>query len=121
MWGAQGCNLNARDISDFYKGHGITLQRYTSELGPPSKDYKKVQEQVNSIEFAHKRLLYLQNQGYDIFQLDECVFQKNHVFNYAWAPTGRPLTWDWKGIKSPDYVAVCGLISARLGKVYMNG
>ena len=32
----------------------------------------------------------------------------------------QPLFWDWKQVRSPDYVAVCGLISARLGTVFMN-
>ena len=73
------------------------------------------------IEFAQKRLVYLQNKGYDIFQLDECIFQKAHTYNYAWAPVNRPVNWDYKLAKSPDYVAVCGLISGRLGKVFMQG
>ena len=27
---------------------------------------------------------------------------------------------DWKQVKAPEYVAVCGIISARRGQVYMN-
>lgn len=31
------------------------------------------------IEFAQKRFIYLQNKGYDIFQLDESVFVKGNT------------------------------------------
>ena len=34
-WKEQGCNINAKDLSEFYKGAGITLQRFVHALGPP--------------------------------------------------------------------------------------
>ena len=37
-WHAQGISLNAKDITKIYKGWGVTLQRYTSELGSPKRD-----------------------------------------------------------------------------------
>lgn len=119
-WKDKGCNLTAKDIAEFYKGHGITLQRLVTHVGPPIPNHTKMVEQKDKIEFAQRRLLYLQNQGYDIFQLDEAVFSKSVTQLCAWAPKNEPLTWDYKKGKSPDYVAVCGIISARLGKVYMN-
>ena len=77
MWRAQGCNLSARDILKFYKGAGITLQRYVHELGPPNRDAPKIKEQKDFIEYSQKRLIYLQNKGYDIFQMDESIFVKD--------------------------------------------
>ena len=52
-----------------------------------------MKEQKEQIEHIQKRLIYLQEKGYDIFQLDESVFSKNHTQHYAWAPAGDPLTW----------------------------
>lgn len=53
-------------------------------------------------------------------QLDEAVFNKADCETYAWAPTGRPLVWDYKKIKSLEYVAVCALISANYGKAFVD-
>ena len=119
-WKAQNANLTPRDISAFYKGAGITLQRFTHALGPPTPTKEKMKEQKEHIEHAQKRLLYVQDKGHDIFELDESVFSKSTTQHYAWAPKGDPIHWDYKKGKAPDYVAVCGVISARLGKVLMN-
>ena len=43
-WSGQGCNLNRGDLKKFYDGAGITLQRYTHELGPPKKEPAKIKE-----------------------------------------------------------------------------
>ena len=120
MWHAQMCNLTPTDLSKFYKNNGITLQRFAKELGPPKKEPAKIKAQKEQIEFAQKRLIYLQNKGHDIFQLDESVFTKGYTQDYAWAPKGQPLVWDWKQGRAPNYVACCGIISARLGKVHMD-
>ena len=48
LWSGQGCNLTAKDISDFYKGSGITLQRYATEIGPPKRDAAKIEEQART-------------------------------------------------------------------------
>lgn len=41
-WKAQGCNLTTKDLKKFYDGAKITLQRFTTELGPPRPDARKM-------------------------------------------------------------------------------
>ena len=120
MWKEQGCNLTPYDLKKFYVGAGITFQRFTTELGPPYPNEKKMKSQKAIIEHAQKSLLYWRNKGYDIMQLDEAVFNKDDCQSYAWAPMGKPLVWDYRNKKTLGYVAVCALISANFGKAFVD-
>lgn len=97
QWKEQGCNLTTKDLKAFYNGAGITFQRYTTILGPPKVTQTTMEAQKKSIELCQKSLMYWRNRGFDVFQLDEAVFNKNDCDSYAWAPKGDPLVWDWKG------------------------
>ena len=64
--------------------------------------------------------MYWRGKGYDIIQVDEAIFNKSDCNNYAWAPLGHPLIWDWKAKRALLYVAVCAFISANRGKIFVD-
>ena len=56
----------------------------------------------------------LLDQGYDIVQVDECIFSPNRLDDRTWAPKRHPFVKDSKW--SPQgYVAVVGAVSAKQG------
>ena len=119
-WKEQGCNLTKKDLKKFYDGAKITLQRFTTELGPPRPDERKMRAQKANIEYAQKAIMYWRGKGYDVIQVDEAIFNKSDCNNYAWSIEGNPLLWDWKAKRALLYVAVCAFISATRGKIFVD-
>jgi hypothetical protein len=102
--------ITARDISEIYHGQGVSLQHYSTTLGPPTPTPAKMEESRNKIELSRNEVKRLKALGYDIFQLDAALFSPDTFNKVTWAPVGEPQKLPYKWSKK-KYVAVFAAIS----------
>ena len=80
----------------------------TARLGKPQlEDEEEQADEITALQAEVQRRLRL---GYDIIQIDECLFNAKHVSGKTWAPTSQAFVKDHRFASVP-YIAVCGAIS----------
>ena len=70
---------------------------------------------MKNIEFSQRRVAYWVKQGYEVLQLDECVFQSDHDNRVAYAPIGQPIHYAPMTFKQAKHATVCAAISVEKG------
>lgn len=71
------------------------------------------------LEQVKKQVAAAKQEGYEVIQLDESLFQVNQKRAMAWAPKGRPLRTVGR-FANKQVVVVCGAISTERGLIYMK-
>ena len=71
------------------------------------------------LEQVKRQVSMAKEEGYEVIQLDECLFQVDHMRQTAWSPKGQPLRTLGR-FANKQVVVVCGAISSERGLVHMK-
>ena len=86
-----------------------------SRLGGRRLPAAEIQEQ--RIRALHERLMALVNEGYEIINVDETLFNVDHYVGSHWAHQKQPIRTTSRYTYAPKVVA-CSAISLTRGKVH---
>ena len=85
--------LSRAKLREIYKKAHVTRQCIITKAEPRNPNQAKMETQKKNIEFAQRRVSYWASQGYEVIQVDECVFQSDQGNKRTWAPIAEPLSW----------------------------
>lgn len=110
--------LSREKLRELYKKAYVTRQRIDTQTQPKDPDQTKMGTQKRNIEFAQHRVSYWVSQGYEVLQIDECVFQSDNGIKTTWAPIAEPIHHASVSMKKAKHATVCAAISTNRGLRY---
>lgn len=105
------------DLKKIYKEAGITKQKMISRLGGNKLKHPAVQRDL--ILNLNRRIDSLDAAGYELFQLDECLFSPDSFHLTHWSYKRDPMKKTQRFTNLPK-VVVCGVISPIRGAFYFH-
>ena len=83
-------NLLPSELRTWYAKNKITCQELVHQVRPKGvKPYEVEQAELADVKAKY---LELKEAGYELVQMDECLFNTNTYQQKHWAPSGDPLT-----------------------------
>ena len=112
-----GMDMKMHNARSIYKINNITNQLIRPRCGRPKLKHADVQHmEMQLVKDEVRRHL---DDGYEVVQMDECLFQCDSKRGRAWAPAGHPIQTRSKW-SNKQVVVVCGAISAHRGRFHMK-
>ena len=112
-----GKTLKLDHFQQIYKNARVTKKIIRSRLGRPKLKPREIQ--AMELEQVRQRLAEQRGLGYEIIQLDECLFNADSKRAGTWSTRNQPIQTRSRFSNKP-VVVVCGAISPRRGSVYFK-
>jgi transposase len=112
-----GKTLKIQHFRDMYANAKVTRKVMRSRLGRPKLKLPLIQEV--ELEQVRQRLREQRRLGYEVFQLDECLFHADSKVPKTWSSKREPILTRGKYCNKP-VIVVCGAISPLRGRIYFK-